>query len=251
MKKYYALIISFVWMSMSAALATPNNSCQVNWPREFQAQEFQDLYERCMPRMNATDIQQGQYVFFEEESYVSTNAPRIIAQTLQEITDVVAGPSETRLTLHQTIRELVNDQWHTSQTSYSLVAQNLLFKGLTKPLNHEVKYFNFKSQTGYMPVPQAVQQQPDCGGIANCSQGMRFFQVNFDRFYWETPYDQPVKHSFELIFSPDMPLLLEMNDSAHFSLSQMFRGCTQGTFIDQANQVHVLRNCQAVSDFSF
>jgi len=117
-----------------------------------------------------------------------------------------------------------------------------------------VTYHNLKKTSGIMPVPDLVKARTDCGGITNCSAGIRFIQLNFDRVVWDSS-GNGTKTSIQYIFSPDVPTYVydwDNSDDLFFTtqLSQCAQQWIAQTSSGTTRYIPV-RDCRDLQDFRF
>ena len=117
----------------------------------------------------------------------------------------------------------------------------------------KVTYHNLKREDGFMPVPQVVASRPDCGGVKNCSQGLRFVRVSFDRVVWETA-EKGTKTNYRFTYSSDIPTYVYDWLPGDVYPTNQIDSCAQ-TWVEVSNgtqtQVVPVRECMEITDFQF
>lgn len=199
--------------------------------------QIQEAWENDMPPETLT-MRKGQYVSIDVVQVIDHQAPVLLSQRLDEITDradVVGGPSQDQtLAVSWDFSVVRNDlqadnTWKQSKDyprleldlseadvqSFAAKATGTPAKGIytlsgLRTLDNEtplkITYHNLKREDGFMPVPVDVKNQADgdCGGLANCDRGLRYMQISFDRVVWDRP-DKGIKTTYKISYSADIP----------------------------------------------
>ncbi len=230
---------------------------------------------------NPLGMKLDQYVSIDLTQVIDTRPPVTLSQKMDKIVayDPTTNPSEIKWTFLVDTNELnENGVWQNSKQYYDLVYQKDSQKSLsfsqdiratpskmtaytlkalaaedaTKPV--KVTYHNLQREDGYMPVPLLVQNRPDCGGVKDCTKGLRFIRISFDRVIWDTEV-HGTKTSFRVTHSPDIPTyLVGWGDPEGLSFSNQFQFCMQ-TWLElsegQQKQVVPVQQCADMRDFQF
>ena len=199
--------------------------------------------------------------FVSKDTYqsIESSVPQIIQQKALTVTEVQETTTAFLFTIIKTIKKLENGTWKDpiSETIKSELKKNPQSLSLQKkililsntddnsihPLGStgtpgKYTYHNLKKEYIDYPIPSAVKDSSNCGGLARCDRPLRAIKVSFDRVYWETA-DRGQKTSLQFIATPDAP----------YFASQL-SGCAQ-SWIDYAGRVVSVTECDEVKDFKF
>lgn len=99
-------------------------------------------------------------------------------------------------------------------------------------------FHNLKKEYTTVPIPIAVKNSANCGGLDNCERPLRAIKVSVDQVYWETA-DKGDKITFQYIATPDAPFF-----------ASKLSTCAQA-WVDYQGRVISITECDEVSDFKF
>jgi len=232
-------------------------------------------------------IKKGQIVSLDVYSVIDTNSPVTLWQRSDEVTfqsqenDAQGNPVSYHWTFNVQLRERSpSGQWLVSEQPYGplcytvdwdseacnqAATQSLNPKKSIKPFTvegvrakdvsqpYKVTYHNLKREDGFLPVPQTVSNRPNCGGVKNCAQGLRFVRVSVDRVLWESE-EKGVKTTYRFTYSSDIPTYVYDWLPGDVYPTNLVESCAQ-TWVEVSDgtqtQVVPVRECMEITDFQF
>jgi hypothetical protein len=113
--------------------------------------------------------------------------------------------------------------------------------GTFRPMTEAASRFTYhklQTETGFMPIPQAVKDSPNCGGLARCDRDLRTQTVAYDEVEWVSE-SLGNRTSFRITISPDVPYL-----------SYKVRQCDQAFYPRKGADIG-LTVCREATNFKF
>jgi hypothetical protein len=226
-------------------------------------------------------IKTGQYVSVDVYRVIDVQSPDTIWQRRDDVTAQTEEPGSFHWTFNVQLKERnSSNQWQISEVKYGPLCYEKVYKSgacssaatqsyqPTKSIRsfttqgiremdaaqpYKITYHNLKREDGFLPVPQPVSNKPDCGGVKNCTQGLRFVRVSVDRVVWEDE-NKGTKTSYSFTYSTDIPTYVYDWLPGDVYPTNLIESCAQ-TWVevksDTQTQVVPVRECMEVTDFQF
>lgn len=284
MKKTISILF-LAGLSVSSCMKKPDHT--PDYGPEIPFTDIQKAANFDMP-VEPSTIKKGQRVSLDFFQVVDTQQPMTLMQRSDEVTfqseEKDANTQET-VSYHWTFNVILREMdetghWKISQSPYGPLCyavteqgctamsaqaqedtkgslrpytlQGVRTKDLEEP--YKVTYHNLKREDGFLPVPQVVANRPDCGGVKNCSQGLRYVRISFDRVIWESEA-KGTKTNFRFTYSSDIPTYVYDWIPGDVFPTNQVDSCIQ-TWIEITNannqtQVVPVRKCMEITDFQF
>jgi hypothetical protein len=251
---------------------------------EFSIEQINQAAERDMPALPET-VLKGQVVSLDAYQVIDTLSPVTIWQRSDLVTDQSEDSDKFHWSFQVDMREkdAGTNEWKLSQQNYGPMCIEKIehacdtqtestkaaepsrpirpytlqgMKALDAENPYKVTYHKLVREDGFLPVPQAVANRPNCGGVVNCAQGLRYVRISFDRYIWVSE-ENPTRTSFRFTYSSDIPVYINDWDLlalGEASLTNQVDFCAQ-TWVTVTNngqtQIVPVRECMEVTDFQF
>lgn len=241
----FFLILTVGNLSMAANAPI---SCNLEIKGEVTIDQMVDVYSRCAPIVSSQDFRKSQFVHFDGFQMIESGPDKFVAQAYQEIKDIFPFGGNLLFRVFQQENLLQNGQWQMTSKQFDVEIQPFSMKTL-KMMSGETKFYNLTAETGVMPIPTAVFNQPDCGGMKDCRSGLRTFRMSFTKLYWKSPNAIPQKYTTDITFSPDAPTFLVNGEDPNMAYASK-QVSTCGTSDENSNQP-VITSCYHLTNFHF
>jgi hypothetical protein len=218
------------------------------------------------------NIKVGEFYYSEKTSQIENMFPVVFKQTGETVVAKDDQPNRILFTITRDIRELdeLTGNMKPSQSqrtaclakvedgclaalslppptygTHSGALADLSWRAITSRSEESGihwTYHNLKKVYSSFPVPALVTMRADCGkrdlSQKRCEDPLATVEVSFDQVDWTTE-QYPVKYSYRLVFSPEVPF---------FASQLMSCGATT---IPYAGVRIALMQCESVKDFTF
>lgn len=288
-----AITLPLLLFTFVGCMKKPDN--QTNYGPEISLQKIQESIGNETP-LDFRSIKKGQYISLDETQTVDIQAPLTYYQRADEVTDLIKENSKDNKEIYTfgifsvKTQELVDGTWKDSllsnlgvglyadpisptpmaittntrkkeaaRTEYGLSILSL--QKLDATSEKRRTYHNLSRETGSMPIPPAVANQPDCGGLPEmvCRNGLRYLKIKFDIVDWDSE-THGIKTAVTYIYSSDIPTYVSSWDNLNpqdpnaIYFTNQLKGCAQ-TWIELPNgtskQTVPVMRCSEIRDFQF
>lgn len=271
----FAILVPLVLFGFLGCMKKPDHT-----PDYGPQVSFEDIQKTAADNVppDPMTIKLGRYISIDVTQVIDTQSPMTLSQKLDTVTAYNDTPTEIQWTFEVTMNELGTDGvWKKSIQNFDLVyeknnkqsqASTFESPAQTKMSSYSLKalqtsdtsspvkvtYHNLKREDGFMPVPLLVKNRPDCGGVPNCDNGLRYIQISFDRVVWDSE-DHGNKTHYTITYSPDIPAYVA--DWSHpdgIYLTNQIKFCAQTWIEIEGNgqkQVVPVQQCADMRDFHF
>lgn len=275
-----AILLPLVLFGFIGCMKKPDHS--PNYGPEVSWEQIQKVWNLDTPP-EPLSMKPGQYVSLNYTQVIDVQSPLAFRQRSDEVKSRTEDPEQIEWIFHtkENILDFESGQWKSSEqdqeplyylkneaqpASLSLKATGVkpqshikvfslqALKAVDQTTPQKITYHNLHREDGFLPVPQIVRNKPNCGGVLNCEQGLRFMRISFDRVVWESA-EKGIKTTYRITYSPDMPTYIydwtHPNDK--FPTNQ-YQFCAQ-TWLNvtsgSQNQIVPVMECAEVVDFQF
>lgn len=254
-----ALLMPILFFGLVSCMKKPNH--KADYGPEVAPNEVENAIKE-LGDPDPFSINKGEFSYHETTQALDTQAPMVVLQKAQTVTNKVENAHDYVFTLVTEINEYINGSMHSSKEEANLSLEKRVVNSLSSaaadndapiyvkqgPVTFKsmiakedetkkrVTYHNLKKSPDFFPIPDAVRARPDCGGLADCGRSLRVMKISVDQVIWESD-ERGQKTSYEFITSPDVP---------YFSFELL--SCAQ-SWIDYEGRVLSVRQCQSVKDF--
>lgn len=223
--------------------------------------------EEALDELGVSDpmtIEAGEFAYVERTQVLDNSSPFLTLQRADTITEKTETSTQYVFKIVTELNEWIDGAMRSSKTesTATLDKPDLNAAGRTaprqgvKPYDNQTRisirslgpsseedegdytFHNLKKEVSLVPIPELVQQRPDCGGLSDCTKSLRALEVSFDRVDWSKS-EQGDRTAFKFIVSPDVP----------YFASQLL-GCAQA-WIDIEGRLYPLLQCEEIRDFKF
>jgi hypothetical protein len=278
------LLITVAALGLTSCMKKPDHT--PDYGPEVEFTEIQKAANFDMPIAPET-IKKGQRVSIDVYQVIDVQSPTTLWQRSDEVSDSTEDAGAYHWTFNVQLRERDEaGQWKVSEQPYgpfcwekvedngactSTQSQSFATTSSAKPSKsfkaytlegmremdvqkpYKVTYHNLKREDGFLPVPQVVSNRPDCGGVKNCSQGLRYVRISFDIVEW-TSETEGTRTNARFTYSSDIPTYIYDWVPGRVYFTNMVENCQQ-TWVEIKDDTHTqvvpVRECMEIRDFQF